>query len=120
MLRDLITEIKEVHVVNNYTVDIETYQPFPILLNKLVNIPMVSQKYQQETTEKWPIGTGAYKLEEYVPKDHITLVRFDEYSMGHPVIKKVILKVIQDSEERKNALITRDIDILDHVPPIVC
>jgi len=117
VLRDLITEIKEVHVVNNYTVDIETYQTFPVLLNKLVNIPMLSQKYQEETTEKWPIGTGAYKLAEYVPKDHITLVRFDEYSLGHPVIKKVILKVIQNTEERKNALINRDIDIMDHIPP---
>jgi peptide/nickel transport system substrate-binding protein len=37
--------------------------------------------------------------------------------MGHPVIKKVILKVIQDTEERKNALINREIDIMDHVPP---
>jgi peptide/nickel transport system substrate-binding protein len=117
VLRDLITEIKEVHVVNNYTVDIETYQPFPILLNKLVNIPICSQKYQEETTEKWPIGTGAYKLEEYVPKNHITLVRFDEYSMGNPVIKKVIYKVIPDGEERKNAFITRDIDVLEHIPP---
>jgi len=118
VLRDLITEIKEVHVINDYTVDFETYQPFPILLNKLVNIPIVSQKYQEETTEKWPIGTGAYKLEEYVPKDHITLVRFDEYTMGHPVIKKVIFKVIQDNEEQKNALIEKDIDIMEHVPPM--
>jgi peptide/nickel transport system substrate-binding protein len=118
VLRDLITEIKEVHVVNDYTVDIETYQPFPILLNKLVDIPIVSQKYQEETREKWPIGTGAYKLEEYVPKDHITLERFDEYSMGHPVIKKVIFKIIQNSEEQKNALIKKDIDIMDYIPPM--
>jgi peptide/nickel transport system substrate-binding protein len=116
VLRDLITEIKEVRVVNDYTVDIETYQPFPILLNKLTNIPIVSQKYQEETTENWPIGTGAYKLEEYVPMDHITLVRFDDYTMGHPEIKKVIFKVIPDSENRTNALISHDINLLDHVP----
>jgi peptide/nickel transport system substrate-binding protein len=115
VLRDLITEIKEVHIINNYTVDIETNQPFPILLNKLVDIPIVSKKYQEETTEKWPIGTGAYKLKEYVPKDHITLERYDEYSMGHPVIKKVIFKIIQDYEERKNALISRDIDIMEYI-----
>jgi peptide/nickel transport system substrate-binding protein len=118
VLRDLITEIKEVHVINDYTVDIETYQPFPILLNKLVDIPIVSQKYQEETREKWPIGTGAYKLEEYVPKDHITLERFDEYSMGHPVIKKVIFKIIQNITEQKNALIKKDIDIMDYIPPM--
>jgi peptide/nickel transport system substrate-binding protein len=118
VLRDLITEIKEVRIVNNYTVDIETYQPFPILLNKLVNIPIVSQKYQEETTEKWPIGTGAYKLEEYVPKNYFTLVRFDNYSMGHPEIKKVVFKIIQDDEEQKNALIEHNIDIMEHVPPM--
>jgi peptide/nickel transport system substrate-binding protein len=118
VLRDLLTEIKEVHIINNYTVDIETYEPVPILLNKLTGIPIASQKYQQETTEKWPIGTGAYKLDEYVPSDHITLVRFDGYSMGHPVIKKVIFKVIKDTEERKNALITREIDILESIPPM--
>ena len=117
VLRDLITEIKEVKVVDNYTVDIETYQPFPVLLNKLVNVPILSQKYQQETAEKWPIGTGAYKLEEYVPKDHIILERFDEYSMGHPVIKKVILKIIQNPEERKNALINGTIDIMEQISP---
>jgi peptide/nickel transport system substrate-binding protein len=116
VLRDLITEIKEVHVINDYTVDIETYQPFPILLNKLTGIPMLSQKYQENTTENWPIGTSAYKLEEYVPRDHITLIRFDNYTMGHPEIKKVIFKMIQDVEQRKNALITQEINIMSHVP----
>jgi len=118
VLWDLLTEIKEVHVVNNYTVDFETYQPFPTLLNKLTNIPIVSQRYQQETTEKWPIGTGAYKLEKYVPKDHITLVRFDQYAMGQPVVKKIIFKVIEKSEDMKNALIAKEIDIMEHVPEI--
>ncbi len=116
VLQDLLTEIKEVRVVNNYTVDIETYQPLPILLNKLTNIPIASQKYEEETKEKWPVGTGAYKLEEYVPMDHITLVRNNDYAMGHPEIKKVIYKVIPDSDERKNALIAQDIDLLEHVP----
>jgi len=116
VLWDLLTEIKEVTVVNDYIVDFVTYQPFPILLNKLTNIPIVSQKYQEETTEKWPIGTGAYKLEKYVPNENITLVRNDEYSMGLPGIKKVLYKIIQNSEDRKNALIAKEIDIMEHVP----
>lgn len=116
VLWDLLTEIKEVKVVDEYTVDFETYQPFPILLNKLTNIPIASQRYQEETTEKWPIGTGAYKLSEYVPAKNLTLVRFDEYSMGQPVIQKVIYTVFQRSEDLKTALIARDIDIMEHVP----
>ena len=115
VLWDLLTEIKEVQVVNNYTVDIKTYQPVPILLNKLTNIPIASQNYLETSSEKWPIGTGAYKLEEYVPENNITLVRFDGYTMGHPVIKKVLYKIIQNGDDRKNALIAKEIDVLEHV-----
>ncbi|KYK23173.1 hypothetical protein AYK25_02220 [Thermoplasmatales archaeon SM1-50] len=116
VLRDLLTEVKEVNVVNNYTVDIITFQPFPILLNKLTNIPIASQKYVEETSEKWPVGTGPYKLEKYACEENLTLIRFDQYSMGDPVIEKVIYKIIKNSEDRKNALIAKDIDILEHVP----
>jgi peptide/nickel transport system substrate-binding protein len=116
VLRDLLTEVKEVNVIDDYTVEFVTYQPFPILLNKLTNIPIASKKYQEETTEKWPIGTGAYKLQENVSNDHITLVRFDEYTMGKPVINKVIYKIIPKSEDMKNALIAKQIDIMDGVP----
>jgi peptide/nickel transport system substrate-binding protein len=116
VLRDLLTEVKEVKVINAYTVDIITYQPFPILLNKLTNIPIASEQYVEETTEKWPIGTGAYKLLEYIPMDHITLVRNTDYSMGKPVIKTVIFKIIERSEDRKNALLAGQIDIFEHIP----
>jgi peptide/nickel transport system substrate-binding protein len=116
VLRDLLTEVKQVKVVDENTVDIVTYQPFPTLLNKLTNIPMMSQRYQQETKDRWPIGTGPYKLLENVTDDHITLVRFDDYALGTPAIEKVIFKVIPKSEDRKNALIAKQIDILEHVP----
>jgi peptide/nickel transport system substrate-binding protein len=116
VLRDLLTEVKEVNVVDQYTVDIVTNQPVPVLLNKLTGIPIASKRYMEETTEKWPIGTGAYKLVEYEPEDHITLVRFDNYSLGHPQIKRVIFEIIQNSEERKDALIAQEIHIMEHVP----
>ena len=116
VLRDLLTEVKEVTIVDTYTVDIVTYQPFPILLNKLTNIPIACKNYVEESTEKWPVGTGAYKLQDYEPGKNITLVRFDDYSMGHPVIKKVIYKIMQKSEDIKNALVAKEIDIMEHVP----
>ncbi len=118
VLRDLITEIKEVHIIDAYTVDIETDQPFPVLLNKLVNIPIVCKRYLAENIKGYPpIGTGAYKFVEYVENDHITLVRNENYSMGHPAVKKVIFKTIQDYELQKDALINKSIDIMEHVPP---
>ena len=105
VLRDLLTEVKEVQVIDDYTVDIITYQPFPILLNKLTNIPIASHQYVEETTEKWPIGTGAYKLLEYVPMDHITLVRNTDYPMGQPAIKTVVFKIIEKTKIGKTRLL---------------
>jgi peptide/nickel transport system substrate-binding protein len=116
VLRDLLTEVKEVNIIDPYTVDIVTYQPFPVLLNKLTNIPIACKDYVEGSTEQWPVGTGAYKLEDYEPGVNITLVRFDDYSMGHPVIKKVIYKIMQKSEDIKNALVAKEIDIMEHVP----
>ena len=116
VLKDLLTPVDEVKVVDDHTVDIKTKEPFPALLNKLVDVFIVSKKYQQETEEKWPVGTGCYKLAEYVPGDHITLERFDDYWKGKCKIKTVIFKVIEDDEERVNALLTGKIDIAEFVP----
>ena len=117
VLRDLITEIKEVRVVDNHTIDIETYQPYPVLLNKLAGIPIASQRYQAETTGNWPIGTGAYKLEEYVPDENITMVRFENYTLGHAEIQKVIFRIFNNSDALRDAFLAKDIDIIDHIAP---
>jgi len=115
VLRDLITDIEEVRIVDNHTVDIETYHPCPVLLNKLAGIPIASQRYQTETTKQWPIGTGAYQLQEYVPDDHITMIRFDHYVLGHPDIQKVVFKINHSSDALRNAFLSKNLDILEHV-----
>jgi peptide/nickel transport system substrate-binding protein len=115
VLRDLITDIKEVRVVNFYTVDIETYQPCPVLLNKLAGIPIASERYQAVTKSQWPIGTGAYQLQEYVPNDHITMVRFDDYVLGDAQIQKVIFKINHSTDALRDAFLAKDLDILEHV-----
>ena len=123
-LRELLTSISNVVIINNFTVDILTEKPCPILLNKLVDIFIVSKKYQEETEEQWPIGTGPYKLIDYVENENITLERYDEYWKGKLFIKKVIFKIIPESEDRKNALIEGIIDIgnvhPDHYQEIYC
>jgi peptide/nickel transport system substrate-binding protein len=117
VLRDLLTDIKEVRVVDNFTVDIETYQPCPILLNKLAGIPIACERYQAAAKSFWPIGTGAYQLQEYVPDDHITMVRFDKYVLGHADIQKVIFKINHSTNALRDAFLSKDLDILEHVAP---
>jgi len=118
VLRDLLITIKEVKIIDEYTVDIITYKPCPILLNKLVDIPIVSKKYQEKTTKHWPIGTGAYKLVENIEDDYIQLERFDDYWDKSLEVKEVTFKIIKDEEEMKNATISGEIDIASHILPM--
>ncbi len=116
VLRDLLVSVKEVKIVDKQIVDIITEKPCPILLNKLVDIPIASKKYIEGTKEKWPIGTGAYKLIKYVRDEYIQLERFNDY-WNKPEVKNVIFKIIEDDEEMKNATISGEIEIARHILP---
>jgi peptide/nickel transport system substrate-binding protein len=111
VLRDLIASITNVTIIDNYTIDIRTDQPNPILLNKLVDIFIVSKQYQEETTDHWPIGTGAFQLKEYSKDDYILLERFDEYWKGAPEVRRINFKIFHDYEIRKSAFLNKTIDI---------
>ena len=58
------------------------------------------------------IGTGAWKLEEYVPSDYVSLVRFDECTL-YPVpnTKRLVFKMIPEATSRMIALENGEVDI---------
>lgn len=117
VLRDLLLSVKEVKIVNKYTVDIITEKPCPILLNKLVDIPIASKKYLEENnTEKTPIGTGPYRFIKYVEDEYVKLESFNDYWEDLEV-KNVTFKIIKDNEEMKNATIAGEIEIVSHILP---
>ncbi len=47
----------------------------------------------QEATDlmRQPIGTGPFKMTEYVPDQYVTFTRFDDYWEGAPKLDKIIL-----------------------------
>lgn len=116
-LRDLLTNVEEVKIINDFTVDIITDGPCPTILNKLVDIPMLSKRYQEETTIEWPIGTGPYMLDKYIEEDRVILEKFDDYWNGPLDVKNVTFLKIDDEEDMKNALINGTIDIAGYVVP---
>jgi len=116
VLRNLLNPVKEVKIVNKYTVDIITERPCPILLNKLIDIPIASKKYVEENNIDWPIGTGAYKLTEYRPDEYIKLEKNDYYWEDLEV-KNVTFKVTCGEEEMKNLTVSGELDIACHILP---
>jgi peptide/nickel transport system substrate-binding protein len=107
--------ISEIDILDNYTIDITTNNPYPNLLNRFLTIYILSKQYIMESenlNETWPIGTGAYKLVEDSPGEHIILERFDDYWGDKPDIEKVIFKIMNTTTDSINSLKVGNLDII--------
>jgi peptide/nickel transport system substrate-binding protein len=83
----------------------------------------IMQKDQLETAgenfgtpDELPIGTGPYRLVEFVPDDRVVLERYDDY-WGEPgAAERIVIRSIPDSQTRLLAMRNGDIDGTFDVP----
>ncbi len=103
------TTIKSVDVVNNYQVKITTNGPDPLMLNRLVFLPILDS---QSTAKNDPInGTGPFVVKPGTkPTEAETdLVAFDKWHGGHVYTRELDYKYYTDAakliDDRKNGKI---------------
>lgn len=113
--------IDHLEVVDDLTVNIHTKEPVQLLPFSIANgFYIVEPKYYSSTPEETlatkPIGTGPYKLVEYVPDDHVTLERNEEYWGDKPAFARVIWRVIPETATRLAELEAGNIDMATKVP----
>jgi len=115
-------QIKEVRIIDDYTVDIITHEPDPILLNRISRIGsgMLPSKYIEENGVEYfaahPIGTGPYMYKEWRKDDRIILEKFSDYWGGDPVWDEVVFRIIPEASTRVSELLTGGIDLAISVP----
>lgn len=123
--RTRVAIIDKVQVVDKYTVNIITKKPYPTMLQSLAEdsfgVLMVPPKYVKEKGEDIlatkPVGTGPYKLLEWVKDDHVTLEARDDYWAGNAKIKKVVFRPIPEVSTRISELKSGGVDIAGDIPP---
>jgi len=111
---DRFSSLKNITVIDNYTIELETENIDYLLLYDLITVNILSEKYINsilDTNETWPVGTGAYKLKEYVPGVRVTLKRFDDYWKGAPNIKEVNFIVKNTTEALLDGVLSGELDI---------
>ncbi len=119
----ITSEIKEVKAIDPLTVRITTHAPAPLLPNNLSALPIISKKAgDKATTEdynsgKATVGTGPYKLSEYLPNNRVVLVRNDSYWAGAEPWEKVTFKFLPVAATRVAALLSGGVDFIEGVPP---
>ena len=105
-----------VNPLDAYTVQFKLKNP---LKSFPVNLVMgIVQAGSGAANARAPIGTGPYRLKEFVPDDHVTLTAFDQYYAGRPRNDGLILKVIPDDTMRGLELRKGSVDlIVNDLPP---
>jgi peptide/nickel transport system substrate-binding protein len=121
--RSQFVSIDRVEVVDEYTVNIITKAPDPLIPARLATYggpqvpPEHTEKVGSEGLTIEPIGTGPYKFVEWVKDDRVVLVANDDYWGGRPSVDRVIFKPIPETAARVGALLAGEVDIVNHVPP---
>lgn len=103
-------------VVDENTFELKLKQPFgPMLRYLAANVmSIVSEKSYTELGDEFgthPVGTGPYKVVDWVTDDRIELTRFDDYWGDKANIKDVTVRLIPESTTRSIEVETGGIDI---------
>ena len=96
-----------VRLTDPFTLQIETAAPDPLLLAKLTKLFI---------TRPGNVGTGPYKVREWIPGGLLSLTAFTDYWGRHPVYRNAEYQVLPDRTERRRAFEDGKIDILSAVP----
>lgn len=107
-------DIDAVQVVDSHTIKINLKDVNSMFLFNLARPDsIIVNKQAVDRLKTAPIGTGPFKLMEWVRGDHITLVKFGEcHRKGIPYLEKVTFKFIGDPSAQIASLKAGDIDVI--------
>ncbi len=117
---NIANSIASIETPDDYTVIFKTVKPVPWFAetmhqNFIVDMESSFNRDSGDYNTK-PIGTGAYKLVEWVKGSYIRMEANPNYWEGVPQFKIVEIKPITESSTRFAAIASRQADILTGVP----
>ena len=132
-LRFAVTVVKQCVKVDDYTVQLVTPVPNPVMLEMLANSLFMMNKAwceknratkPQNYTQKEDMitahqanGTGPYQLDHWTPGAEIVLTANTGYRQGPPKIDRVEIKTIGNFDQRLQLLRARDADLIEAGTP---
>ncbi|MEO9101994.1 MAG: ABC transporter substrate-binding protein [Burkholderiaceae bacterium] len=126
------SDIKEVRKVDDFTVDIETKTPFPILPDVLSLTYILSKKWAETNQATRPVdrrkgienaasfstnGTGPFMVRERQPNVRTVFVRNPNYwGKIEGNVQEVIFTPISNDATRVAALLSGEVDVMEPIP----
>jgi len=118
---DLVGGYESAEAVDKYTVKLTLKEPDAVLFatgRGLTSTAILPKEAVDQLGEDWalnPIGGGPFEFIEYVPDDHVTLQRNEDYNIT-PYLDQVVLKIIPDQQVQVISLEAGDVDDLPSLP----
>jgi peptide/nickel transport system substrate-binding protein len=115
--------VKEVRILDDYTIEIETNEPDPAFLSELsgTGCGVVSKPYVEEVGNdglaNFGVGTGPFKLKDYDRESFVIMEANENYWGGKPEIDELVFRVIPEVSTRVAELLAGGVDIAPGVLP---
>jgi len=111
-----VQSVGSVEALDDYTVVVQFDRPTPDMFDIFADFSMMAPESFDEIKSS-AIGTGPFKLMEWIPGDHATFVRNEDYwAEGLPYLDEVIFKPYTDAEALVTALEEGLVDAAIAVP----
>lgn len=101
--------VKIVFEKSTYSILTELTYPRP---NRFLSPNCVKDNGEVMGEFQWPVGTGQWMVEEYIPDEKLTLVPNPNYWGEQPELDRIIFKIITSGDARVMALESGEVDII--------
>lgn len=110
-----IATVTDVKAVDKTTVQFTLSAPNALFPSAIVWVKMLKMA-DLATIDKDPIGTGPFVVKDFVPNDHLTLVRNDKYFGTPAPLDEIKIVTANDSASAASALASGNLDVLWALP----
>jgi len=123
--------IDRVEVVDKYTVRFSLKRPYAVFPNLLtaLDAPYIlpAETFRSHATDEDPwaqewarenmVGTGPYKLVEYIPGQHVILEKYDDYWRGWEGkhFDRIVFKIVREVSSRVMGVIAGTLDYVTDI-----
>ena len=128
--RGMLGPYDRTEIVDDYTIKVHFTEPYAPFLDSASQVylgiasPSAVQKWGAEY-QLHQVGTGPFMFQEYIPNDHLTLVRYPSYAWapevynhnGPAYLDEIEFRFFEDPAVRSLALESGDADVMGEIPP---
>jgi peptide/nickel transport system substrate-binding protein len=116
LMASLVANITAARAIDDYTVEFKTPKPYAVLHMALAEVLIMSAKHAATQTPEQiglrPMGTGPYRLVEWIKEDRLVMEAFADHWRGKAKVERVTFRPITNPATRTAALQTGGVDVI--------